>query len=144
MTRILIVDDDPLFAAMLRQDLLGEGYRSLVTTSAVKALRALDHGLLIDVIVTDILMPEMDGIELIQALCQRHAGLPIIALSSGGEHSFRGILPIARVLGADRALYKPVSATVIGAIIRDLLHGPRDSLKIDGTIADSDTHGHAA
>jgi len=131
MARILIVEDDPLFAAILRQDLLGEGYRPLVATSAVDALRALDHGLRVDVIVTDIMMPEMDGIELIRALRQRHAGLPIIALSSGGVHSFHNILSIARVLGADRALYKPVSATVIGATIRDLLRGPRLRQPVD-------------
>jgi CheY-like chemotaxis protein len=144
MARILVVDDDPLCAAMLRQDLLREGHRPIVATSAVKALSILDHGVQVDVVVTDILMPEMDGIELIRALRDRDAGLPIIALSSGGVHPMRNILSMARALGADRALYKPVSAAVIDSTIRDLLRRPCDGITIDGTIASADRRGHAA
>jgi len=135
MARILIVDDDSLFAAMLRHMLLLEGHRPVVLESASKAVSAIDAGLRVDLIVTDILMPDMDGIELILALRARHPELPVVALSSGGTRPMPNLLSMARALGADRALYKPVSPAVIGSTIRQLLHGSANPISIDGTIA---------
>jgi len=138
MAQILIVDDDPLCAAMLHHILMREGHRPLVVGGAGKAMAALDAGVRVDILVTDILMPDMDGFELIRALRAGNAGLPILALSSGGECSYPNILSMARALGADRALYKPVSATVILSTIRDLLHGRVNPISIDGTTADGE------
>jgi CheY-like chemotaxis protein len=135
MARILIVDDDPLFGAMLGHTLRREGHRPMVVDSAGIALAALDAGLQVDLVVTDILMPDMDGLELIKALRARGAGLPIVTLSSGGDRPLPNLLSMARALGADRALYKPVSATVIASIIRELLHGAPRPILIDGPIA---------
>jgi len=135
MARILIVDDDPLFGAMLGHTLRCEGHRPVVVGSAAEALTALDAGLQVDLVVTDILMPDMDGLELIRALRARGTGLPIVTLSSGGDWPLPNLLSMARALGADRALYKPVSATVIASIIRELLPGAPHSILIDGAIA---------
>jgi CheY-like chemotaxis protein len=131
MARILNVDDDPLFAAMFRHTLLTEGHRPLLVDSAAKALAVLDAGLRVDLVVTDIMMPDMDGFELIRALRTRARGLPIVVLSSGGNRPMPNILSMARALGADRALYKPVSATVIASTIRQLLLGPAEPI-LDG------------
>jgi CheY-like chemotaxis protein len=133
MARILVVDDDPVFAAMLSFDLLRSGHRPMVARDARSALAALESNARIEVVVTDIMMPDMDGIELVRAIRARSLVLPIVALSSGGARLFPNVLSAARALGADRALYKPVSATIIGSTIRDLLKMGHGALAIDGT-----------
>jgi CheY-like chemotaxis protein len=143
MARILVVDDDPLFAAMLAQDLLRSGHRPTAIDDAAAALKAIDTGTPFDAVITDIMMPGMDGIELIRALRARVPDLPIVALSSGGEHRYPNILSMARALGADRALYKPVSATVIVSTLRAVLGWGPATATIDGTAA-LDTPGEAA
>jgi DNA-binding response OmpR family regulator len=144
MGRVLIVDDDPLCAAMTRQDLLREGHHPWVVDSAAAALGVLGSGSRFDVVVTDLMMPDMDGIELILAIRRLYPALPIIALSSGGERRFLNILGMAHRLGADRVLQKPASATEVGAAIRSLLdRHPGREIPIDGTRAglESENHG---
>jgi CheY-like chemotaxis protein len=121
MARILVVDDDALFCEMMRQDLLHEGHRPLVVNSGAEALTVLRSGERVDLVLTDIMMPDMDGIELIQAVRLVHPTLPIIAVSSAGEVHSSYIFTTARMLGADCVFQKPVSVDVIGSIIHRLL-----------------------
>jgi len=121
MARVLVVDDDALFCAMMRQDLLREGHRPLVVNSGAEALTLLRSGVRVDLVLTDIMMPEMDGIELIQAVSLACPTLPIIAVSSGGKVHNPYVFTAARVLGADCVFQKPVSAAVIGSTIYRLL-----------------------
>jgi CheY-like chemotaxis protein len=122
MAQILVVDDDPLFSAMMREDLLREGHRALVAGSAAAALALLAAGVRVDLVLTDVLMPDMDGIELIQALRISYPALPIIAVSSGGERYTPPIFTIARLLGADCVMHKPICRTAVNASIHRLLH----------------------
>ncbi len=122
MARILVVDDDPLASAMMHEDLLREGHRPFTIRSAVGALEILAAGVAVDLVVTDVLMPEMDGIELIQALRISHPRLPIIAVSSGGDRYNPYIFTTARLLGADCVLHKPICRTAVSATIHRLLH----------------------
>ena len=121
MARILVVDDDALFSAMMREDLMREGHVPLVAGSAAEALALLAAGVPVDLVVTDILMPDMDGIELIQALRISHPALPIIAVSSGGERHSPYIFTTARLMGADCVLHKPVCRIALSTIIHRLL-----------------------
>jgi CheY-like chemotaxis protein len=121
MARILVVDDDLLFSAMMSENLLREAHRPLVAKSATEALALLSAGTGVDLVMTDVLMPDVDGIELIQALRISHPDLAIIAVSSGGEHYNPCIFTTARVLGADCVLRKPVSCTDVSAAIHRLL-----------------------
>jgi CheY-like chemotaxis protein len=121
MARILVVDDDPVFSAMMREDLLREGHCPLLAGSSAEALAMLAMDMRIDLVLTDIMMPDMDGIELIQALRVSYPVLPIIAVSSGGERYNPYIFTTARVLGADCVMHKPVCGTALNASIRRLL-----------------------
>ena len=112
---------------------IGQGHHPCVVNSAAAALVALGSGSWFDVVLTDLMMPDMDGIELILAVRRLYPSLPIVALSSGGERRFLNILGMAHRLGADRVLQKPVSATEIDAAIRGLLdHRPGREIINDG------------
>jgi CheY-like chemotaxis protein len=122
MARILVVDDDKLFAAMMRHDLARKGHEPIVVDSAADALALLAANVRIDLVLTDIMMPDMDGIELIQALRVSHPTMPIIGVSSGGERYCPYIFTMARVLGADCVLHKPVDGQVVSGSIHRLLY----------------------
>jgi YesN/AraC family two-component response regulator len=70
-------------------------------------------------VITDILMPEMDGIELIRRLWVERPGLPVVAIS--GAKDWENYLRVARELGAAATLVKPISAEELQAAIRRTL-----------------------
>jgi CheY-like chemotaxis protein len=75
--------------------------------NGVEALRALEKGAF-DLVITDVLMPEMDGIELIPLIKKKRPEVYILAMSGGG-HNFMGdyCTKIASTLGADAVIMKP-------------------------------------
>ena len=75
----------------------------------------------VDVVVTDILLPEMDGIETVREIRARGQGTKIIAISGGGSGMFKTYLDWARRLGADRTFEKPVDAAELLYAVLDLL-----------------------
>lgn len=109
---VLVVDDQPDFRGMLCTAFTRAGYVVEEAGNAVVALGLLADRQF-DLIVTDIIMPESDGYELIQQLRNRADRPPVIALS-GGSTRLRMELPaIARLLGADSAFSKPVEISVL-------------------------------
>ena len=121
MVRILVVDDDPVFLTLVTQELANTGHAALVAGSARAALKLLDAGAPVALVLTDILMPDMDGIELILTLTRAYPTLPIIAVSTGGSWPDGVTLDSAQTLGADRVLRKPIRPGLIGATIATLL-----------------------
>ena len=91
-----------------------------------QALRAvLSRGC--DLVITDINMPEMDGIEVIMALSERRPGLPIIAISGGGRLPKDLLLTSADMLGAVTTLAKPFDIPdLIAAVERALAETDHD------------------
>ena len=76
----------------------------------------------IDLVITDLLMPETDGIETIMELRRLYPATKIIAISGGGEYqSGRGFLRAAESLGADRTLTKPFEWTQLLPAVEALL-----------------------
>lgn len=104
--RILIVDDDEQLRAMLRQMLERAGY---AVDEAVDGIQAADayaqHTPAL--IITDLLMPEKDGLETIVELRKSEPAIPIIAISGGGVTGRLDLLPAAKYLGAARTFRKP-------------------------------------
>jgi two-component system chemotaxis sensor kinase CheA len=82
--RVLLVDDSPFFRNMLAPLLNAAGFAVVSAGSGEEALRLLREGTRVDVVITDIEMPEMDGFELAAAVRRdpRTAALPVIGLSS--------------------------------------------------------------
>lgn len=121
MARILMVDDDPQMQATLPLVLADGGHQVTLAANGKQALREL-RAQPIDLILTDILMPEMDGLELIRAVRKEHPGVKLLAIS-GGSARLPGTdaLQVARLLGARRVLPKPFSADEVIAAVADAL-----------------------
>lgn len=121
MTNILIVDDDEIFRAMLVEMVQREGYQVSTATDGNTALNAIDQSRP-DLIITDILMPEKDGIELIVELAQREAGIPIIAVSGGRRSiSLEFNLESAKLMGVRATLPKPFTREQLRTAIAESL-----------------------
>ena len=118
--RILLVDDYGDLLQTLGEIITGAGYEVTLTTSARTALRLYAERPF-DVVITDIFMPDLDGIELIVELRRRYPDVRIIAMSGGGAVVAEDFLPVALVHGADRTIAKPVSAEALVAVMRELL-----------------------
>ena len=107
---VLIVDDVEGVRRELRFLLEDEGYVTISASNGHEALSLLARRD-VNLVLTDILMPEMDGVELISAIKQMRPKLPIVAITGGGGLALRGarldLLEIAQRLGASRALRKP-------------------------------------
>jgi CheY-like chemotaxis protein len=123
MARILIVDDEA-FAGETMRDLLAEiGYAVSLVAGGRAALDLFQPGAF-DLVVTDIMMPEIDGIELIAELRRRQPGLKILAVSGGGRIGHTDILDMVGKLGADAAIAKPFEPEAFAAAAADCLAAP--------------------
>lgn len=87
----------------------------------------------IDLLVTDILMPEADGIETIIAFRQQYPSVKIVAMSGGGDYLDKTPLEWALRLGADVALEKPFEFTILRDTIRRLLEPERACCCLNST-----------
>jgi DNA-binding NtrC family response regulator len=104
MARILLVDDDAGVRATLRTLLQRSGYETLEASDGREGSRMLDG---VDLVITDLLMPEVDGVDLIGLIRKEGRTVPVIAMSGGGRVDPRSYLEVARALGAFAALSKP-------------------------------------
>jgi DNA-binding response OmpR family regulator len=105
--RALVIEDDPELRRLLKMSLEAADIETRTAADGKRGLGLMqDAGF--DFVVTDILMPTMDGLEVIQALRAGHKGVKIIAISGGGK-TLPGpeVLGMAKILGADAALSKP-------------------------------------
>jgi CheY-like chemotaxis protein len=117
--RILVVDDRPDILGFIRLGLERAGYRVEVAANGRQALER-QQARVADVLITDIFMPEVDGIETIDRFRRDWPATRIIAMSSGAA-KMQDYLRIARQLGADATLPKPFS-------LDELLHAVRSVL----------------
>lgn len=109
MSRILLVDDHEPVILSLQTMIEGMGHETLTATSARQAL-VLHAQSPVDVLVTDIFMPDMDGFELIQKFRRDHPGVKVIAISGGIPRAPGGpFLEVASKMGARWVLRKPFS-----------------------------------
>ena len=120
MTRILVVDDNAGVRTSARALLEAAGFQVVEAESGAAALRVLrSEGA--DVVLTDIFMPDTDGIELIHALRRDSPDLPIVAMSGGGKD----VLAVARSFGAAGIVEKPLTQRKLVGAIRRAFGAPR-------------------
>jgi len=128
MANLLIVEDDRSLRDLLAEVLREAGHEVQVAANGVEASRLFArHGA--DLVITDIFMPGMDGIEIIMELRQQVPSPKIIAISSGGVlrqrvagvESNYDVLDDAKLAGADRILYKPFDLAVLLQTTSELL-----------------------
>ena len=108
MPRILIIDDNPDVLTAVHWVLASEGHTVEDAPTGSKGI-ALHRANPFDLILTDIVMPEKEGISTIIDLRREYPHLKIIAMSGGGDFEPYGYLDIAIRVGADRTLPKPFS-----------------------------------
>lgn len=119
MARILIIDDDVRMRSTLRQILqdakhdVFEASDGAIGVSIFRRERP-------ELVITDIFMPEQDGLETILTLKDEFSGVKIIAISGGGRNGNFHYLEIAKTFGADRILRKPFTPQAILAAIQEL------------------------
>lgn len=119
MTAILVVDDDRDVRDVLQRLLERAHYEVETAEDGKQALRMFQTRTY-DVVITDILMPEKEGIETIIELLRLCPDLKIIAISGGGRGDAVHYLQVAEAFGADRALSKPFECDDILQAIREL------------------------
>ncbi|HZE61736.1 MAG TPA: response regulator [Burkholderiales bacterium] len=115
--RVLVIEDNADLNDYLRLALESEGYQVLAARNGKEALETLD-GQEIDVVVTDLFMPEMDGIETIAALKRRLPGVRVVAMSGRPGVDY---LKVARELGVAHTLRKPFE---MDELLKALKDGP--------------------
>lgn len=108
MTSILIVDDDAILRAVAGEMLRHSDHCVLEAEDGLVALRLIE-AVPIDLVILDMLMPNMDGFEVILDIRRRYPTVRIIAISGGGLVDGKSLLTTARVLGADGCLTKPLT-----------------------------------
>ena len=120
MAKILIIEDDPGFRKMLRILLESEGYEVAEAADGVQGIVRFSKAPT-DLIITDIFMPEEDGIGVLRHLTKTHPGLKIIIISGGGNRGQIHYLEYAEMLGADRCLAKPFENEVLLEAVKEVL-----------------------
>ena len=118
--RVLVVDDEPQFGELYAHTLRREGFTAQIALSATSALKQLDQEPP-DMIISDVRMPGMSGIELLQRVRARHPGLPFLLVTAYAD--VRGAVTSLK-LGAVDYLMKPVDLDELIAAVRDNLNAP--------------------
>lgn len=120
MSAILVIDDDAAVLSLLRRALEHEGHlveEALNGSVGVQLYRTRPF----DLVVTDLYMPEQDGIETIQELRELDPSCRILAVSGEVPRVTGSALQDARMLGADAVLAKPFDVAALMVIVHDLL-----------------------
>jgi CheY-like chemotaxis protein len=123
MARILVIDDQESVRSVLRRVLTIDQHQVFEAADGREAWALLDVEPL-DLIITDVYMPEMDGIEFLIRLADRAPDIPVIAISGGGYASARSVLKDAGLLGAAGTLEKPFSSEQVLDAVRQALAKP--------------------
>ena len=121
MKSILVIDDDPQIRQLLEEVLRIEGYDVVGAESVQKGLPDFPRSK-VPLIVTDVLMPDREGLETIRELRKNNPNMKIIAISGGLEEGGIDVLDIAKRFGADRVLRKPFEVKEFLSMVREILN----------------------
>jgi len=116
---VLLLEDEAPLRRLLGELLAEEGYR---VTDGANGLLALRDDVLasVDLVITDILMPACDGIEVLRHVKRTRPEVKVVAISGGSGRMQRDFLPAADMFGAARVVQKPFSPGELIAIVREL------------------------
>jgi len=119
MARILLIEDNDSIRTLLRETLATFGHTVIEARNGKEGLELFQHANA-DLVITDIVMPENDGLDVVTALRKKHPLVKIIAISGAGD-SAEDYLDLAHLMGAVKVLLKPFSNDVLMAAINELL-----------------------
>ncbi|ALG73680.1 regulator [Azospirillum thiophilum] len=120
MASVLIIDDDDVARAVLLRTLAMAGHEAVGARDGVEGMeRFRAHSA--DLVITDIFMPNQEGLATIMQLRRSAPALKIIAISGGGARASLDVLPVAEALGAHRTLRKPFTPAEVMEAVRTVL-----------------------
>ncbi len=122
--RILVIDDDEQMRDLLHKAMQWAGFE-VVSAANGRLGQQLFEEVHVDLIITDLIMPEQEGLETIRNIKQNYPAVKIIAISGGGRIGPEAYLPAARELGADRAFSKPFDVKELVCAVQELLGDDR-------------------
>jgi YesN/AraC family two-component response regulator len=117
MAHILVIDDEAPIRLMLRILLESEWFTVSEACDGTEGIKCYRENAA-DLIITDIIMPEKEGIETIMTLRKENPSIKIIAMSGGGKNNADGYLKTAKLLGALETLKKPIRKDVLLSVIK--------------------------
>ena len=117
--RVLLIDDNADLTSMLSLCLQADGMEVTVASDGESGLAALERQP-VDVVVTDLFMPDKDGIETIVELRKRHPAVKIVVMSGFTSVGGTDYLGVARELGAVTSLKKPFDPAELTRVVREL------------------------
>lgn len=120
LPKILLIDDEESVLKMLETFFKREGFDVVVAIDGDKGL-AINRQSQVDIIVTDILMPNKEGFETIREFRRDFPEVKIVAISGGGLNNADTYLEFAKAFGADRTFSKPLDLCVLKDAVEELL-----------------------
>lgn len=120
MFNILIIDDEPNILLMLKKLLERNGYETELAINGVEGIEMFKKSKH-DLVITDIIMPEKEGLETIREMKRIKSDLKIIAMSGGGKVSAESYLKIAKIFGASKLIAKPFTIKEMLLAVQELL-----------------------
>jgi CheY-like chemotaxis protein len=127
MSRILVVDDDPAVRSALQRALERRGHEVRLAATGLEGARMWREAPA-DLVVLDVHMPEMDGLELLVQLRALQPTVPVLMVSGGIQTQRLELLRSSHLLGATAELGKPFTLTDLYAAVDRLLGGSRDAV----------------
>lgn len=126
MAHIQIIDDEPAVKKLFEKLLRDEGYSVATAGNGREGLHMMKEKKP-DLAITDILMPEMDGLEVLREIHAEFPGLPVIVMSGGTRSGTVNFLPVAKQFGACCVLSKPVELTELLSAVQNALAQGREA-----------------
>ena len=120
MKKVLVIDDQDSLRNMLVRMLKSSGFEARSAENGSEGM-AICRDWAPDVILTDVFMPEQDGLETIRAVRKLRKDIGIIAMSGGGEMGEFEMLRTARMMGATRILTKPFTMAELKNTLEEVL-----------------------
>ena len=118
--RVLVVDDNAMVRATVRVLLETAGMEVVEADSGRAAVRAYQEAAPVDLVICDLFMPDVDGLEVLRQLRRLAPRVKVIAMSGGAAGGSVDLLPVARKLGAAAMLYKPFTQKTVLETIRQV------------------------
>lgn len=118
---VLVIDDETGVREVIADSLRFCGYRVMQAENGRAGLEMIEQaGAPPDIVITDLIMPEQDGVEFILTMRQDFPGIRLVAISGGGRRNNVDFLTLAENLGADAALPKPLDMDELERVVGGL------------------------
>ena len=132
MSKVLVIDDESYIREELRHGLESAGFTVEEASDGRHAVKLVQRAPP-DLVITDIFMSDMDGIQTIREIKAHSPGVKIIAISGGGSGHFSDYLVWAKKLGADAIFMKPIDLAELLYEVCDLVVGGSNQFPTAGS-----------